>query len=133
MFEIKYSLNVEPETDVTPEDSFATGDEAQDAEICKEIRDRLEPGDVWAWCYIVVTAEMDLGNGLVFSGRDSLGGCSYDNQEDFLKCPYYTDMKTAARNELVENMKATAKQGMVASELLFNYRCEEGGFVKWHE
>jgi len=50
----------------------------------------------WAWCAIRVTANW---NNLI--GEDYLGGCSYENERDFiLNSGYYEDMKQFALDDL---------------------------------
>ena len=71
-----------------------------------EILARLDRGDLWAWCHVVVTARW---NGYV--GEAHLGGCSYADEESF-RHPggYYPQMQAealAALNAVVADRART--------------------------
>lgn len=90
-FEIR--LYVFPDDD-DPTGHFATGDEAADAELVRQIRDgELE------WFVAKVTASKE---GIEL-GADHLGGCCYESYEAFWKAgDYYLDMVS----EAIEQAKA---------------------------
>jgi hypothetical protein len=69
--EVTFSLRIEDE-DLELEGAFASGDDDADIADIADIRDRLERGDLWAWCCVFVTATW--GN---HSFSTNLGGCSY--------------------------------------------------------
>ena len=95
---IRYRVTIEPEYD-GPEGFFATGDDAEDAEICAQIRRDAEWND-WAWCSVKVTCTIP---GYDAEGNDYLGGCSYKSKEDFCQPGgYYEDMCASAREALLD-------------------------------
>lgn len=69
------------------------------------IRSELASGNEWAWCRVVVTASWNL-----LTGADSLGGCSYESEDDFQDGPYYSDMVRTAIDRLAEQIEAIATQ-----------------------
>lgn len=84
-------IEAEPETDVTPEDSF---DDAEDIAYARS-------GDLWHWCHVTVTASYD---GAV--GGDSLGACSYENERAFREPGgYFDDMVNEAIGRLHEQLR----------------------------
>src|SRR6478609_5443445 len=75
---------------------MASGDDAYDKECEDDIIKRLEDGNVWAWATVTVKASW-----CGYNGFDHLGGCSYKDEEDFIKNDYYCDdMVTAAVDDL---------------------------------
>jgi hypothetical protein len=75
--------------------AFASGDDAADREDEARILRELERGNTWAWCCVKVRAVW-----CGFQGTDYLGGCSYDDEEDFKRCDYFGDMKAEALERL---------------------------------
>lgn len=100
-FPVSYSVNVEYDDTVSPEGSFASGDDAQDTALVAEIRSRLANDDVWAWFAATVTARDDEGN----EGWDSLGGCCYRDRDDF-ETNLLPEMKANALAHLKEVRRA---------------------------
>ena len=78
---------------------------------CEGIYNRLENGDIWAWCTVEVIAEFE-----GCKGSDFLGCCSYHDETDFKTGGYWEDMKGEAFRELVINIY-TAKQKELGLEL----------------
>ena len=72
-----------------------SGDKNYDLKVENELIDRLNSGDVWAWASVEVKASF---GGL--SGSAYLGCCSYKDEKEFLKDPYYKDMVKEATEEL---------------------------------
>lgn len=72
-----------------------SGDDAHDKAEEDKVIQRLDDGDVWAWCSIEVRG---IWEGLTAS--DYLGGCSYDSEEDFKRGGYYDDMLQTVTREL---------------------------------
>lgn len=66
-----------------------------DTEIVSEIRQRVEDGDVWAWCEVTVRASI----GPIY-GEGHLFACSYENEDDFRQCGYFEDLKKEALADL---------------------------------
>jgi hypothetical protein len=68
--------------------AIASGDEAFDKAVEDELIERLDSGDIWAWCSVEVKCSY---KGLTAS--DYLGGCSYKSKKDFIaNSGYYEDM-----------------------------------------
>jgi len=91
--------------DLAPEGNcMSSGDAEFDAKCAADIRKRLESGDRWAWCYVVVFAK--LGS---WTGRAGLGGCSYESEADFRGCDYYDQLCQDAVDNLNAQMQESAK------------------------
>lgn len=104
MDEVKFSVEVEFDDIPVRGNALASGDDAADKECEDEILARLERDDVWAWCWVEVTAHW--GD---HEGKDSLGGISVRNEAEF--------------NEVfLPNMKANALEFL--NEALREYRSE---------
>lgn len=83
--------------------ALASGDDAADKACEDEIIRRVNDGDIWAWAYVTVTAKWrDM------EGRDSLGCCSYEDEEDFKADGYYDDMKQMAYADLIKKIERLA-------------------------
>lgn len=93
------------EEDIPPE--FALKDmKANDPERYRNtvtnIRQSLDYGNEWAWCYVTVTGTFG-----PLTAKQHLGGCSYDNQTDFIESSgYWNDM----RREVVTELNEQARQ-----------------------
>lgn len=98
-----YDWRAEPDED-GPEGYFATGDDAEDARIVAEIRENMQ-WNTWAWCFVRVTVSVELGPAVI-EGWDSLGGCSYADEEEFTASDYFKDMMNEAALDLCRKMKA---------------------------
>lgn len=82
--------------------AMASDDEEFNKQVEDEIIDRLERGDEWAWCDVMVVAKW---NG--YEGKSSwLGGNSYKDKEDFVKNSggYYSDLCDEALRDLENNV-----------------------------
>jgi hypothetical protein len=66
----------------------ATGDDIQDQQTYKWIRDQLESGNDWAWCTAIVRVTYRDA----IAAESYLGGCSYLGADDFRAGGYYDDM-----------------------------------------
>lgn len=74
-------------------------DDATDAAIEQAILERLEY-DVWAWALVTVNVTDDVTGK---SASACLGGCSYENENDFrLNSGYFDDMVQECIDELSE-------------------------------
>jgi len=71
-------LHFAPEDDA-PEDHFATGDDAADAELCARIRN-----GTLLWFVARVTAS----KAGIALGTSYLGACCYDSAGEFVNCSY---------------------------------------------
>lgn len=106
--EVTYALTAVPE-DHDPEWERPTDNEADGEAHDRMLRDmahRRYLGDVWAFCIATVTASWTDREGVVHTGSDSLGDCSYANAEEF-KQPggYYDDMKGEAYANLLTKLE----------------------------
>ena len=101
---ITYTIDISHEIDVSPEQSFDTGDKEQDHETCIDIYKEIDHNK-YAWCYAQVTAHYKQ-----FSAVDSLGAisCLYKYCSDPHKAfteEYLPDMKYQAANNLRESLR----------------------------
>ena len=76
---------------------FETDEGKPDAKLEREIAERLERGDVWAWADVSVTASFEGVEGL----PDTLCGCCYESEAQFRADGYFEDMKTQAYRNLL--------------------------------
>lgn len=104
--EIKYRLEAEMDDAPVRGNAMCSGNEEQDKEVEDEIIARLDAGDVWAWALVRVTAYVE---GCSVVGVDHLGGCCYEDEEDFKGGGYYEDMKAEAKWHLLDQMKRVAE------------------------
>lgn len=97
--QVEFELTAEYE-DMPIRGAFDSGDAELDEQTAKDIEEKLEY-TVWAWCVVCVKAKY---KGL--EATDYLGGCNYENEEDFIKnSGYYEDMKQTAYNDLIQQIK----------------------------
>jgi hypothetical protein len=92
------TINLEVDYDDTPvRGNLVCSDEPElDKRDEDEVFRRLGRGDVWAWALVKVTAKW---NG--FRAVTYLGGCTYDNEEQFMESGgYYEDMIDEALEDL---------------------------------
>ena len=68
--------------------ALASGDEEEDRRYEDMILERLNAGDVWAWAQVEVQASLPDGR----TGSAYLGGCSYDDENNFKEGGYYEDL-----------------------------------------
>ena len=86
---------------ITPEDTPVRGNasawgEPEDSEYAAEIEERLDRGELWAWCTVRVTCTDGFTKGEAY-----LGGCSYDDAAAFvdLGLGYFLDLAAEAYAE----------------------------------
>ena len=122
--EITYTLDIEPEGSLI-RGSFDSGDAEADEQLAQELEERLNRGDLWAWCTVRVTARC-VYQGVTFEGHDYLGGCSYAGEQDF-KHPegYYPGMCNEARADLIRQIAEAAHVGNRARELFSMLTADE--------
>ena len=73
-----------------------SGEDWYDRKLENEVIDRLDRGDIWAWCTVKVTVS---GYGLI--GTDYLGACCYLSGKDFIdNSGYFEDMLSIAIDDL---------------------------------
>jgi len=97
--EIQFIVSIETE-EVSIFDHFDSGDSSSDREMEKNIIRRLDRGDLWAWCIVIVVAKY--GD---ISGMDHLGCCSYKDENEFRECGYYNDMCDRALEDLNKRIR----------------------------
>lgn len=104
--EVDFTLEATFEDDVPVEgNALASGDDDADRECEREILERLERGDVWAWCCVVVRACWKGHAGLA-----SLGACCYADEADFkAEGGYYAQLCTEALEDLNAGLAADAQ------------------------
>ncbi len=84
----------------------ASGDDDYDREVERDILDRLDQGDVWAWAAITVIVVWG-----PFEARAYLGCCSYANEDDFRQPDgYFDDLVAEALEELNRTVRETYQQ-----------------------
>jgi hypothetical protein len=113
--DLEVTYTVEAIEDDTPVrgNALASGDPADDKAVEDEILARLACGDVWAWATVTVRAE--IGG---FTGTDSLGCCSYEDEADFkADSSNFADLKSEALADLQERLAAAIEAGERAVKL----------------
>lgn len=97
-------LKAHPESMLVRGNAIASGDAVFDKEVEDGILKRLNENDVWAWCTVEVWAEYRGVTG----DSEFLGGCTYEDEEDF-KTPngYYDDMVAGALENLASKLEET--------------------------
>lgn len=105
--EAKFSLACEHE-DIDYRGNCSAIDAETDAAAEQWIRDQLDAGNEWAWCYAKVTVEW---NGLQAS--DGLGGCSYESEQQFREGGYYEDMVATCLDSIVTDALRIAEAANV--------------------
>lgn len=115
---IRYTLAAEPEAIEVKGNAMASGDDLFDKATEDQIIQRLDVGDLWAWCFVKVTASVEF-EGQTFEGIDTLGACSYANEADFCQPGgYWDDMQANALDDLRVNLAGLSKRGNIAAALL---------------
>ncbi len=95
--EVEFTLTLEEE-DTPIRGAFSSGDDEKDEALIKELTDRRNRGDDWAWCTVKVTAKWSS-----WTGCDYLGCCSYESEKDFREnSGSFEDMKQRAVDDLNE-------------------------------
>ncbi len=94
------SIQLIPEDEIEgPEGFFDSGnspeDRAADLAMFKDMRARLNAGDIWAWFSAKVTVSFD---GL--TSDQYLGACSYTDEADFRNDGVFDDMVSEAIDDL---------------------------------
>lgn len=93
------SIHVQQDDTPISGNLIASGDDDYDRQVEDYVMNQLEGGNVWAWAAVTVTAEF-----MGVTASAYLGGCSYENEEDFKACEYYRDMVREATNELADKI-----------------------------
>ena len=69
----------------------------------KEIVQQLDEGNIWAYAIVTILAMVE--NITEVFGTDTLGGCNYYDEQQFLLDGYYSDMESAAIEDLSTKLK----------------------------
>jgi hypothetical protein len=98
-----FSLTAEPD-DVPPHAEL-------DDDERRRIEKLLQAGNQWAWCAVTVTCMWtDPNTGQEWFGHDYLGGCSYENADDFkFNSGYWPQMQKSAYEDLCAVITDTIK------------------------
>ena len=105
---IEYKIELQEEHIPVRGNALASGDDAEDKRVEDEIINRLNCGDMWAWCSVRVVAYIP---GIDLEGDDYLGGCCYTDENDFKQCGYFEDMKKQAKTDLLNKINAVKALG----------------------
>jgi hypothetical protein len=95
--DVEWELICEPEDTPLEGNVMASGDDDADAEAEQWVRDQLDSGNQWGWCFVRLVGR--------FKGLqcwDGLGCCSYQSEADFRQCGYYDDMQAEVLRQLTE-------------------------------
>lgn len=84
------------EEDIDPMEHF------DDPIVARDIKQKYDEGNDWAWCCVKVTVTHKQAD---FVSIQYLGGCSYENEEDFKKDLYYEDMVNDALGDIQSAME----------------------------
>lgn len=103
MGDCHFELIATPDYEPVRGNAVASGDEALDRKIEDTILERLDGGDVWAWALVEVRCNWES-----FEGSDYMGGCSYEDEEDFREFSggYFEDMKERAYSDMIAKIEA---------------------------
>lgn len=117
-FKIEYDLKIEDEDIPVRGNAMASGDDAADKAAEDEILERLERGDVIAWCCIVVKARI-VGARHAYEGVATLGCCSYLDEHALRRDAFeYYNLKAEALEDLVKGLYARLSIGAEAGAIL---------------
>lgn len=92
---VEYEIEVLPEDAPVRGNAIVSGDADFDRQVEDDIIERLEVGDIWAWCTVRVIARLG-----VLEGDAYLGCCSYADKDDFRASGYFDDLRIEALDRL---------------------------------
>jgi hypothetical protein len=98
--DVVFSLECQPEDILIEGNAMASGDDEVDRQAEQWVKDQLNRGNEWAWCYVRVVATWAAPNGETFTGAAGLGACSYESEKDFREGGYYPDLCDEALADL---------------------------------
>lgn len=75
--EVRFETKIYTEDTPLEGNVLASGDDAEDKKAEEDVRQQLQRGNMYAWCYVVVSATWS-----GFCGQASLGCCSYRSEEE---------------------------------------------------
>lgn len=125
----RYELLVEVNRRIEPEDIpvrgnvMSSGDDRADREAEDAVLEQLDQGNTAAWCYAVAEVTIGLSDdgrmpprsgAHVWTGRDTLGGCSYASEEELWEqdAQNYDLVGNAMREALEKALSAAYVEGL---------------------
>jgi hypothetical protein len=111
--EMRITTHVEQDDIPVQGNLIASGDEAFDKQCEDEALTRLAKGDEWAWASVEVRAQVG-----EFIGRDTLGGCSFKDFNEFKTSGIWSEMVSNAIEDLKKNMRRAIETGALAGRLI---------------
>lgn len=108
-----YTVTIEPEETSDVRGAFGYDTEAENKAAEDAIIERLERGDLEAWCCVKVTATV--GD---FEGVAYLGCCTLDDKYGPEDCAWDHGMKEEAKSDLVRELRDAIKAGQAAERIL---------------
>lgn len=94
-----FHYSAEPEWVPVRGNAIATGSQADDKRYEDQIIQELEAGNVWAWCQVTVSLYFD-----EIELQTTLGACSYESAQDFVRCGEYDTLKRDLAGELADSI-----------------------------
>ncbi len=119
MTSVAYSVEIEAEDLPVRGNYMASGDDAFDQQCEDEVIAKLDRGDIEAWCYVKVTAEL-----AGFRGTAGIGGCTLGEGYTAEQCAVEHGLYAEALADLRATLKHAAEAGSQAQRLLADL---EGG------
>ena len=98
---IKITIEVEWD-DTNPIDWFDNEDDG----VIEWINNQIEEDNIFAWCVVGVTAEID-DEKIDLKGYSSLCGCSYEDKDELLNHCYMPELIDDAIKDLIGNIDYT--------------------------
>ncbi len=92
---------------------MCSGDPAYDKQVEDEILAHLDRYDIQYWCVVTVTAEIE-----GFRGHASIGGCSYDTEEEAKACAEEHGLHEEALADLKMTLQYSINRGETAARVL---------------
>lgn len=100
--EVSYAVTVEPE-DIPFVGNCSAIDPETDRQTEEWIREQLNAGNEYAWCWVKVVASV-VYDGIIFTGEDSLGGISCRDREE-LDRVFLPEMRAPALADLRDRLQ----------------------------
>jgi hypothetical protein len=99
--DVVVSISAEPEHLPIRGNLIVSGDDEFDKKCEDEIISQLDSGNEWAWCITKCTVTPKSLNYVdIIVGHSYLGGCSYENKDEFIESDSYKDMIDWALDDL---------------------------------
>lgn len=108
--EVTFEVTIEAEEQAVRGNCMASDDPDLDKEMEDSILARLDRGEVEAWCGVVVTATWE-HDGVEYTGRDSIWGCSLDDTYTAAVVAEEHGMREQALDDLNATLEAAVTKG----------------------